>query len=168
MEFGREVHDEKLLKHLIPALKTVKVLRDAEITSGKLKLTGKVDYIFVTKFNEYIPADMKWSDPEHGAVRNHHKAQLVAYGLLIEEAYRTVVKRAVIHYIRAGKTITIPVTSSMKEQVMDTIENIYDMIRSGREPKVRIRGGRCESCNYQVYCKTGTARKTLKLREEVI
>jgi CRISPR-associated exonuclease Cas4 len=163
MELGREMHDEESLKHLIPMLKVVKVLRDIEITSRKLKLTGRIDYIFITKFNEYIPADMKWSDPEHGIARKHHRAQLAAYSLLIEEAYKTVVKRAVIHYTRAGKTVTVPVTASLKNQVVEAIMKIYEMIKSGREPEVRMNKSRCENCNYQVYCKSKMVGRILKL-----
>ncbi|MEM1547002.1 MAG: CRISPR-associated protein Cas4, partial [Candidatus Methanomethylicia archaeon] len=98
MELGKEIHDEGFLSHLIPKLKAVKVLRNIELTSGRLGLTGKVDYVFVTRFNEYVPADAKWSDPEFGGAQRHHKAQLAAYSILIEEVYRTVVKRAVIYY----------------------------------------------------------------------
>jgi len=168
MELGREIHDEKLLKHLIPTLKVVKVLRDVEITSRKLKLTGKIDYVFVTKFNEYIPADMKWSDPEYGVAQKQHRIQIAAYGLLIEDAYSVVVKRGFIHYLRAGRTVAVPITDSLKEEVKEAVKRIYEMIRSGEEPKIRVNMKKCENCNYKAYCKAEAERKTLKLKRTVL
>ncbi|MEM2195367.1 MAG: hypothetical protein QW803_13025 [Candidatus Methanomethylicia archaeon] len=40
MELGKEIHDEGFLSHLIPKLKAVKVLRNIELTSGRLGLTN--------------------------------------------------------------------------------------------------------------------------------
>ncbi len=152
MMLGKEVHDEQQITHLIPLLKVTKVLKNVELVSKRLKLSGKVDYILVTKFNEYIPVDMKWSELRHGTAQKHHKMQLTAYSLLIEEAYKTTVKRAVIYYSRARKTIIIPITDSLKAQTKEIIENIYRILETNLEPKVPYIAAKCKSCNYLRYC----------------
>ncbi|MEM1546885.1 MAG: CRISPR-associated protein Cas4 [Candidatus Methanomethylicia archaeon] len=162
MELGREIHDEKTLTHLIPKFKAVKILRNVELVSSKLRVMGRIDYILITKFNEYIPADMKWSEPEYGLAQKQHRMQMATYSLLIEESYKTIVKRAVIYYSRAGKTIIVPITDSLKSQVADAIDKIYRMIRSEEEPKVRISLKRCVNCNYMSYCKSRSVGKTLR------
>lgn len=160
MELGREIHDEKPLAHLIPKLKAVKVLRNVELVSDRLKVVGRVDYIFVTKFNEYIPADMKWSNPEYGIAQKQHRMQIATYSLLIEEAYKTVVKRAVMYYLRAGKTVIVPVTDSLKNQVREAIDKIYEMIENEAEPRVRISLKRCINCSYMSYCRSKSMNGT--------
>ncbi len=152
MMLGREVHDEQQITHLIPLLKVTKVLKNVELVSKRLKVAGKVDYILVTKFNEYIPVDMKLSEPYHGTAQKHHKMQLTAYSLLIEEAYKTIVKRAIIYYLRARKTIIIPITDSLKAQAKEIIKNIYRILETNIEPKVPYIAAKCKSCNYLRYC----------------
>ncbi|MGC9069030.1 MAG: CRISPR-associated protein Cas4 [Thermoprotei archaeon] len=152
MELGKEIHKEEPITHLIPLFKVMKILKDVELTSKQLKLTGKIDYILVTKFNEYIPVDMKYADLHHQNAQKHHKMQLVAYSLLIEEAYKTTVKRAVIYYGRARKTITILITDALKKQTKEIIKNIYQMLETNKEPVV-LYEPKCKSCNYLKYCK---------------
>jgi CRISPR-associated exonuclease Cas4 len=152
MELGKEIHEEEPIAHLVPLLKVKQILRKVELTSKQLKLTGKIDYILITKFNEYLPVDMKWADPHYQTAQKHHKMQLVAYSLLIEEAYKTTVKRAIIYYTRARKTIIIPITYTLKNQAKEIIKNIYQIIQTNKEPIVPYTP-KCKNCNYLKYCK---------------
>ncbi|MCX8205536.1 MAG: CRISPR-associated protein Cas4 [Candidatus Nezhaarchaeota archaeon] len=153
MQYGREYHDEAIVAQLIPMLKAVKVLRRLELASERLRVTGRVDYVFVTRHGEYIPAEVKWAEPtSKGQVRRNHKLQLATYALLIEEAFNTTVKRIVVHYARARRTLVVHLTQGLKRETKDIIRKIYEMISSEEEPKVRVKRDVCEGCGYRQYC----------------
>ncbi|RLF09484.1 MAG: CRISPR-associated protein Cas4 [Thermoprotei archaeon] len=152
MQYGKEHHEDPPLAPLMPKLKPKHVIKNVELTSSKLKLMGKVDTIVVTKHGEYIPVEVKWSEPRQGKPRRQHKAQLIAYALLIEENYSTTVKRAVIYYSRAGRLIEMPITSQDKRQVKRMIKQIYQVIRSEEMPEVKFKPKQCVDCGYKCYC----------------
>lgn len=153
MKYGREYHDEAVTAQLVPLLKAVKVLRGLELLSDRLRVTGKVDYVFVTRQGEYVPVEVKWSEPApKGQVRRNHKLQLATYALLIEEVFNTTVKRAAVYYARARQTLVLHVTQSLKLEAKKAIRKIYEMISNEEEPKVKASGRICENCGYRRYC----------------
>ncbi|MCS7385417.1 MAG: CRISPR-associated protein Cas4 [archaeon GB-1867-005] len=154
MKIGREIHDKPPIAPIIPKLKATKILKEIQLESKTLKLRGKLDTIIITKHNEYIPIEVKWSDPTPaGKAQKHHKAQLTAYALLIEENYKTTVKRATIYYARAGKIITINITNTDKKQVKQIINKIHEMIATEKEPKIKPNPKTCTNCGYNQYCR---------------
>jgi CRISPR-associated exonuclease Cas4 len=153
MEYGREEHEEPPLAPLVPRLKPAKIIRGVELTSRRLRLTGKVDMIVVTKHGEYVPVEVKWSEPRAGRPRRQHRAQLAAYALLIEDEFSTTVKRAIIYYSRAGKLMEVALTDHDKRQVKEFVDRIYEVIRSEEVPEVRQDEKQCRDCGYRMYCK---------------
>jgi len=153
MEYGRERHEEPPLAPLVPKLKPVKVMRDVELTSRKLMLTGKVDLIVVTKHGEYVPVEVKWSEPQAGGPKRQHRVQLTAYALLIEDAFETTVKRAIVYYSRAGKLLQVALTDHDKRQVKQIVKRIYEVIRGEELPEVKKDEEQCADCGYRPYCK---------------
>ena len=157
MQYGKELHEQPPLAPVIPKLKAQKILKNIEFTSHRHKLTGKVDCIVVTRHNEYIPVEAKWSEPKHpGKPRKHHRIQLAAYALLIEEHYKTTVKRALLYYSRSQQLMEIPITSHDKQQVKEIIRKIYKMIQTEEPPKVKPNPKQCQDCGYQPYCQPKT------------
>ena len=152
MEYGKEGHEEPPLAPLMPKLRPVKIMRDVELTS-KLGLTGKVDMVVVTKHGEYVPVEVKWSEPRAGKPKRQHKAQLTAYALLIEERFKTTVKRAIIYYSRAQRLMEVPLTDHDKRRVKQFINHIYEIIRREELPEVRQSEEQCRDCGYRVYCR---------------
>ena len=158
MEYGREVHGEAPIAPLIPRLKPAKILRGLELKDRELKLSGKVDALIITKNNEYIPVEVKWSDPNpSGGAQRHHKAQMAAYALLINRAFNTTVKRAFIFYVRAGKIVELPITNRDICQVKKFLKQIWDIIKHEQEPSVKVAPFQCRNCGYRPYCQGSTS-----------
>ena len=154
MEYGREIHREKHVQPLIAKIKPSKILRNYELKSDSLKITGKPDFILVTKFNEYIPVEVKWAEEEFkGEVRRDHKYQIGAYALLIDEAFKTTVKRGYIYYLRSKRIVEVKITSSLKKEVMRIIKKIYSIVNDEVEPKVKVGKSKCENCGWRKYCR---------------
>ena len=155
MQYGKEQHEEPPLALLMLKLRPARIMRNVELTSHKLKLTGKIDMVVVTKYGEYVPVEVKWSEPKHsGKPRRQHKAQLTAYALLIEDNFKTTVKRAIIYYSRSRQLIEIPLTSQDKQQVKRYIQQIYEIIQDEEVPNIEQDLKQCQDCGYRPYCQS--------------
>jgi len=153
MELGSEEHDERFITPLIKSLKAIKVLKNVELESEKLKLRGKVDYVLVTRFGEHIPIEVKWTEPARGGgPKRDHKLQLAAYALMIEELTGRPVVRAAIYYARAGKTVVFNISDHDKREVKRIVVKIYNTIKTGEEPRVRVPKSKCINCGFRRYC----------------
>ena len=156
MEYGRELHKDSFILPIIAKVKPVKTLKDLMLKSDKLKILGKPDYILITKFNEYVPVEVKWAEeaPKH-TVKRDHKLQLTVYALLVDENFHANVKRGYIYYVRSNSIIETFIPNSLKVEVKNIIRKIYNMILNETEPKVKIGKDKCENCGWRMYCKGG-------------
>lgn len=153
MEMGREEHDTRVVAPLISKLKALKVLRNVELSSDKLKIVGKLDYLIITKLREYIPIEVKWAESERGKIKWDHKLQLTAYALLVEENFQTSVKRGYVYYLREHKTVEIIFPNSLKTLTTKTISKIHNMIENEQDPGINVPVSKCLSCGYKSYCR---------------
>lgn len=153
MEFGAELHDEAFITPLVKLLKAKKVLKSVELESEELRLKGKVDFVLITCFGEYVPVEVKWSEPESkGKPKRDHKLQLAAYALMIEERTGRPVKKAAIYYARAKELVVFNLTSHDKEEARRAVRRIHEIIETGREPRARVPKSRCYNCGFRRYC----------------
>jgi|BEDMetMinimDraft_2_1075160.scaffolds.fasta_scaffold00526_9 CRISPR-associated exonuclease Cas4 len=153
MEYGKEVHEESIVSTLVPMFKAKKLIREAILESKRLKLKAKIDYIIVTKFDEYIPVELKWSSHELKRIKFDHKIQLVSISLLIDEKYSTTVKRGVLYYINEKKVYTLPIMFNDKKRVMLIISEIWNLIKKESEPEIDQPVPKCLNCGFKNYCK---------------
>ncbi|MEM1558347.1 MAG: CRISPR-associated protein Cas4 [Thermoproteota archaeon] len=152
MLYGSESHDESVIAPVAAKLKASKVIRDLELVSGKLKLRGKLDYLIVTKFNELIPVEVKWTEPMCEAVKRDHRLQLASYALMVEENFGRTVKRALVYYTRAKKLVSTTLDEDVKNEAKRTLESINRIV-SGEELPEAAKHRRCISCGFKEYCK---------------
>jgi len=156
MRLGAELHDESFITPLLRRLRARKVLRGVELESPRLRVRGRVDYVMVTGHGEYVPVEVKWSDPVRGRrARRDHRLQLATYALLMEEATGRPVKQAAIYYARAGLTVLVNLTEDDKEEARRAIRRIHEMVETGEEPEVRVPRSRCLNCGFRRYCSPG-------------
>jgi len=153
MEFGREKHDKSIIAPLIASLKASRVLEDVEMESQRLKMRGKIDYIIVTKFNEYVPAEIKWAEAPQ-SVKRDHALQMATYSLLIEENFNTVVKRGAVYYLRSKNIRVLSITDDLKKEVMSIIKKMSEIIDNEVEPEVKVIKSKCMNCGFRNYCLT--------------
>jgi len=160
-EEGRERHEEYVRKELrrkdaiyyssdfTGAKKTL----FTGLNSPKLGLTGQVDCIIRTVKGECIPVDYKNMSSNNGKVWMDHKYQLVAYALLVEEKYGTVVKRGFINYIPEKLILQIEITPTMKTHVKRVIGHIKRIIKEETLPPIRVAKHKCSGgCGYKYVC----------------
>lgn len=156
MEYGRELHREEYILPIVSKVKPLKIIKNPELVSDRLKIVGKPDFILVTKFKEYIPVEVKWSEEEFkGEARKDHKLQLATYALLIDEKYLTNVKRGYIYYVRSGRVIEVHISYSLKKKALKAIREIYSIVRGEDEPEVKVSRGKCVDCGWRKWCKGG-------------
>ena len=151
MEFGREKHDKSLIAPLLASLKVKNVFENVEMESLNFRLRGKVDYILVTKFNEYIPAEIKWAEAFQ-TIKRDHALQLATYALLIEENFDAMVKRGVVYYLRSKNIKILEIRNELKKEVREVIGKITEIIANEIEPSVRVIKGKCRNCGFKNYC----------------
>lgn len=154
MEYGSELHKEPFILPIISKVKPVKVYENLRIVSDRFRVVGVPDYILVTRFNEYVPVEVKWAEEApRGGVKKDHKLQIAVYALLIDDMFKTNVKRGYIYYVRSNKFLEVYIPHSLKVEVLKVIGKIYEIIEKEVEPKVKVPQSRCESCGWRVYCK---------------
>ena len=123
-----------------------------QLVSKKLKLQGTIDCL-VKVAQEYIPIDYKNTESNRGRAWRDHKYQLVAYALLIDENYCTVVRRGYISYLPERLTLKVEITPEMKKHVKRILTQIERIVSQGNPPKIRPHKKRCSGgCGYRWMC----------------
>jgi len=153
MEMGLEKHEASYIAPLIARLKPVKIFRELKLDSDRLKLSGVVDYLLITSLDEYVVAEVKWSESARGGVKFDHKLQLAAYALLVEENFGRDVKRGFVYYRVDGKILEVFLSGRLKEFVERIIEEIHKIILDEKAPPVKVTEARCMNCGFRRYCK---------------
>ena len=125
----------------------------ASLSSGALGLQGVVDCIIKTAEGEYMPVEYKNMNSDNGKVCMDHKYQLVAYALLMEENYDTVVKRGFVDYIPESLIVQFGITAEMKTHVKRVLGHIKRIIRDEELPPVRVAKYKCVGgCGHKQVC----------------
>lgn len=120
------------------------------LVSRRLGLQGTLDCL-VRIGGEYVPVDYKFTESDRGRVWTHHKYQLVAYAMLVEDNLSTTVRRAYAYYVPEELLAPVPVTQSSREFVKKILTRIRRIVRSEEPPAVRVDPSRC-SCGLRWVC----------------
>ena len=119
---GKEAHQElsklekrrkTILKHIKTNKNTKKLFR-INITSNKHKITGILDCL-IKQENKYIPIEYKQAKTQKGKPHPHHKYQLVAYAIILDDIYNTITTKGYIYYHLDDKLIKININETMKK-----------------------------------------------------
>ena len=162
-EEGKEQHEDYVRKELrrkdavyySPDFVGAEKLLFTMLSSSSLELRGNVDCIIRTVKGEYIPVDYKNMASDGGRAWMDHKYQLVAYALLIEEAFDTTVKRGFINYIPEDLILDVQITPSMKAHVKRILGHIKRIIREEQLPPIRVAENKCTGgCGHKQTCQT--------------
>lgn len=153
MERGRST------ERVIAALERRRKLKEYDLSEGErrfgvwlrsepLGLSGKLDMLVVTP-SACFPVDFK--DTE-GGVRKNHRAQLVAYALLVEEAFGTEVPCAFVYLTPTDTVVEVAVTMDDRAAVLDALAAMREMIARQELPEPTAVRARCVACEFQNYC----------------
>jgi CRISPR-associated exonuclease Cas4 len=154
MSYGKELQEEVLLTPLIRLVKAKEIAKDVELRSSTLPLSGKLDYLVVTKLGELIPVEVKWAEPTpKGKAKLDHRVQLAAYALMLDENRDTSVKRGAIYYRRASRLVLVPIQLEDKGNVRRIVKTIMETIEEEDEQSPRLKQKQCLNCGFSMFCR---------------
>lgn len=153
MTFGKEAHartDRLERRRTLAEFELLEGEREFHVPlrSDRLGLTGTLDML-IRAPREVIPVEFKDSANPPGL---NHKYQLVAYGLLVEEQFRRVVRRGFIHLIPIKEVIEYPITPNMRRHVLRTLVTMRTVLATDRLPPPPANLGKCIDCEYRRFC----------------
>ncbi|MCS7114486.1 MAG: CRISPR-associated protein Cas4 [Candidatus Bathyarchaeota archaeon] len=153
MEYVRKELRRKDAVYYSPEFVGAEKLLFVPLVSRALQLQGVVDCIVRTVKGEYIPVEYKNMNANRGKAYVDHKYQLVAYALLVEENFDTLVKRGFVNYIPERLILKVDITPTMKNYVKRVVEQIKKIIKDERLPPIRVAPHKCGGgCGHKQIC----------------
>jgi CRISPR-associated exonuclease Cas4 len=127
---------------------------DLALSSPRLALHGRLDMAIRTTDNgpgilEGIPVDYKLTP---GRTVQHFILQVVAYGMLLEEAWQVPVRRGFLYLIPARRAREIPITSAYRGQVVAAVEAMTHIAVREIMPDPPRQRGKCRVCEFRRFC----------------
>jgi len=161
-EDSKELHEDYVKKELrrkdaiyySPEFVGAEKLLFTTLSSGNLELQGNVDCIIKTASDEYVPVDYKNMASDRGRAWMDHKYQLVAYALLVEENFDTVVRRGFVNYVPETLILQLEITPTMKSYVKRVLGHIRRIIKEEELPPIRVAKQKCTGgCGHKQICR---------------
>jgi len=118
------------------------------LRSERLGLSGVLDLLLVSPAGLF-PVEYKVTE---GGPMLNHKYQLVAYALLVEDAFGGVVRTGFLYLAPRRELVPVPITDSARLHTRRLLGAIRRLVREGRLPAVRHRFARCRDCEFLNYC----------------
>lgn len=122
-------------------------LFDVTVQSSALGLSGQVDEVIQTG-TEMIPIDYKMARQ----VSHHYKIQLTAYAMMLEETYRTTVRRGIIYLITTRKAHEVPISRALRDKVSQVLDVMRDIAEHETMPAPTDWRQRCPDCEFRRFC----------------
>ncbi len=152
---GREIHRRRTTEnrnYLRQKIGAIGREINVYLASPKLHLRGIVDEVIWLKNNTMAPLDYKYTEAQNKTFKTH-ETQIILYGMLIEEVYQKPVESGYIAYIRNGSQLQeVKITKNKKENLISLIQEIFQIIETGKIPKGTKSRLRCEDCCYKNIC----------------
>jgi len=152
---GRQIHEERSSrnqKYLRKKISVIKKELNVYLAIPSLGIRGIVDEILHLKDGSLSPVDYKYTRYKEQIFRTH-KYQLVLYGMLIEKSYGKDVHSGYVAYIRDGsRTCDVAFTPKMKENALEIVRKIMQIIREEKIPPKTKYKIRCVDCCYKNIC----------------
>jgi CRISPR-associated exonuclease Cas4 len=120
---------------------------DVPVQSAALGLTGQIDEVVITP-TELAPVDYKLAQ----RVGDHFKLQLAAYALLLEETFRTTVRRGFIYLMTSRKTHEVKITPKLRQQVQQALAEMHAIVEREQMPAPTDWRQRCADCEFRRFC----------------
>jgi CRISPR-associated exonuclease Cas4 len=127
---------------------------NVSLESEALGLTGQVDLVIKTDDNplgelELIPVDYKLSN---GRLGLHFKLQLLAYGLLLQEAYGLPVKRGFLYAIPRRRAVEVAFTPALRSKLTQALLDMQTIVTKEFMPEPTKKRAKCEVCEFRRFC----------------
>jgi CRISPR-associated exonuclease Cas4 len=116
-------------------------------------LTGKPDYL-IERRGVSIPVEVK---PGRRSPRPYDSdlMQLAAYCLLVEESTGVAPPYGLLRY--ADATFRLPYTDAVRERLIDTLEEMRDLLEADDAARSHDEARRCAGCGFRDLCEDSLA-----------
>lgn len=121
---------------------------DVQVRSDRLALGGRLDLV-ICRDREAIPVEFKNTRAPLGL---HHKYQLTAYALLLEEHFQKPVRRAFVYFIPLKRAQEVPITPATRAYTRRVLNDIRSAVARERLPEGTRALERCRVCEFLPYC----------------
>ncbi|GAB4550125.1 MAG: CRISPR-associated protein Cas4 [Anaerolineae bacterium] len=159
MEAGAEAGEDEELRELRRSLRPYGLKRgerhlDVYLSSDGWGLRGRVDLVIDTDDNprgerELIPVDFKLSPGRMGA---NLRLQLMAYGVILEEAWGLPARRGFVYFIPQRRAVEVPFTPELRVRLEASLRAMRDIVERERMPPPPRQRARCEVCEFRRFC----------------
>jgi CRISPR-associated protein Cas1 len=127
-----------------------------ELTSDRLGLTGKIDCLR-RRDGSYLPYEHKRGKPARDGANAPQpwpsdRLQIVAYGVLLEEAFGQAVPEGRIHYHAANVTVRIPIDEQARADLGEAIGTARRLRESVERPPITDNERLCQRCSLAPVC----------------
>ncbi len=119
------------------------------VKSEKLGLFGILDML-ITSDSGLYPVEYKNT---FGSVAIHHKYQLIAYAMMVEEERRKPVREGFIYLIPQNKMEKFFVDEGARFYTKKICTQIRQIIENQTFPEATRKKGRCRDCEFRNYCR---------------
>jgi len=119
------------------------------LRSEKFGLTGSPDKM-ITIGDELTPSIIKTGAIPDNGVWKSDRVQLTAYAILVEDIYKTVVKRGFVEYARWGKVREVMIKRHERRKVLQLRDRVQK-IEDGFMPE-KPTDAPCERCGFTGIC----------------
>jgi len=155
MEAGTDAHEaavaqERRRRLAAYGLKAGERRFDVRLMSEELGLSGAVDLVIVQRDPPQVwPVDYKLS---RRTTARHHKLQLTAYGLLLEENWGMPAPEGYIYSLVRRKAEAVVLGKALREEVRKRVREMHEMLRTERMPPPPSSRRRCIECEFRRFC----------------
>ncbi len=154
---GRQLHDslarfEKIRKTLLNRreFQYDKKLLQVRVYSKRYGLRGILDMLVIRE-GRPIPIEIKLSETPR-ILPLHHKAQLMAYALCLEEMFSRAVRYGYLYYLKNDHLVHIYLSDELRDLVISALGRIRSCLRGDFVPYRVQDESKCRNCWFRKYC----------------
>ena len=147
--------DERRLRPLRDErLRGFKPVECPPLYSERLNAYGELDLLLESPDGELVPVDYKFGRSNRGRAWPDHRAQMVLYAILVEDATGRFVRRGFVYYALEERAVEVRVTGRARRWVEDIVSKIHEMDESQIPPRTWRNPERCSGgCGYLWVCR---------------
>ena len=153
---GRDIHENKKSinkDYLRKKIGCKNKYLEVPLHSRKYHIRGMVDEVLELEDGTYAPLDYKYAEYKKRLFKTY-KYQLVLYGIMIQEMYNCSVKRGFLVYTRSKNYLKeVHINENDILEAVNTVNKIFDIIRTGFFPKRTRDSLKCIDCCYKNICR---------------
>ncbi|HRE48628.1 MAG TPA: CRISPR-associated protein Cas4 [Aggregatilineales bacterium] len=155
MAMGKEAHEDepkRAVRRELEAMDSEGGVRHFNVTliAPKLGLSGKIDEVIevATPTRTLIPVDYKLSR----TAGTHFKAQVAAYGMMLEEIFGLPVTKGYLYLITVRQAESVAITGGLRNSVKKALETMRWIADGEHMPPPTDQVNKCISCEFRRFC----------------